>query len=76
MPVLFKKYIKMQIGYNTVCTAASRPFPKYCTNSLSADILPRHMMVFNSVFTVLDSDSMIPDPDPAFRLNTDPGSGF
>ncbi len=25
---------------------------------------------------VSDPDSLIPDPDPAFRLNTDPDPGF
>ncbi len=66
MPVRYflRSIIKYKSATTLYCTVASRPFPKYCTNSLYADFLPRHMMVINSA---LDSDSLIPDPDPAFK---------
>jgi hypothetical protein len=58
-----RSILKYKSATTLYCRVASRPFPKYYTNSLYADFLPRHMMVINSV---LDSDSLIPDPDPAF----------
>jgi len=37
---------------------------------------PRILKKFQPLFGVADSDSLSPEPDPAFQVNPDPDLGF